>query len=225
MATSFRTSGTGELPREAPHLAVVIAGSRAPVHWSGDAGAFDLWDLKGLIEELVTRAGLGVTLVAGASDEPALVTEETLVLKSRDGSVIGWGGRVRPAAVDAPAWASPVWGFELELPGTPAPRTAPRHAALPAFPGVERDLALLVPEEVSAERVLAVLREAGGAELGKVEVFDLYRGKGVPEGSRSLAFRLRFQSLERTLTDTEVDAAIERVTRKLLEELNVRVRA
>jgi phenylalanyl-tRNA synthetase beta chain len=225
MATSFRAGERDGLPREAPHLGFALTGRRAPVHWSGDPGAFDLWDLKGLIEDLVTRAGLAVTLVPGSSEEPALVPDETLLMRSRDGRTIGWGGRVDPARMDAPAWAAPVWGFELELPASPASRTVPRHAALPAFPGVERDLALVVLEEVSAERVLEVLRRAGGEDLEKVEVFDLYRGKGVPGGSRSLAFRLRFQSLERTLTDAEVDRAIERVTKRLMEELNVRVRA
>jgi phenylalanyl-tRNA synthetase beta chain len=225
MATSFRAAEPEGLPREAPHLAVVLTGSRAPVHWSGDGGTFDLWDLKGLMEDLVTRAGLGATLVAGTSEEPALLPDETVVIRNQQGSVVGWGGRVAPAALDAPAWASPVWGLELELPKDPGSRAVPRHAALPAFPGVERDLALVVPEEVSAEQVLRVLRQAGGDELEKVEVFDLYRGKGVPEGSRSLAFRLRFQSLERTLTDAEVDRAVERVTKRLMEELNVRVRA
>jgi phenylalanyl-tRNA synthetase beta chain len=224
MATSFRGGGPDGLPREAPHLAIVLTGRRAPVHWSGDPGAFDLWDLKGLIEDLMTRAGLAVTLVPGSSHEPALVPDETLVMWNRGGGTIGWGGRVDPARLDAPAWASPVWGFELELPARPAPRTVPRHAALPAFPGVERDLALVVPDETPAERVLDVLGQAGGEDLEKVEVFDLYRGKGIPEGSRSLAFRLRFQSLDRTLTDAEVDRAIEGVTKRLMEELNVRVR-
>jgi phenylalanyl-tRNA synthetase beta chain len=131
---------------------------------------------------------------------------------------------VSSAALDAPAWAAPVFGLELRLPADPGRPGTPVHRALPAFPAVERDLALLVPEDVPAERVLALLRQAGGSDLSTVRLFDLYRGKGVPEGSRSLAFRLHFQSLERTLTDAEVDRAILEVTRRLSEELNVRVR-
>jgi phenylalanyl-tRNA synthetase beta chain len=90
---------------------------------------------------------------------------------------------------------------------------------------VLRDLSLVVPEAVPAERVLALLWAAGGAELEDVQLFDLYRGGAVPEGSRSLAFRLLFQSRERTLTDAEVDQAIAGVTGRLREELNVHVRA
>ena len=126
---------------------------------------------------------------------------------------------------DAPAWASPVWGLELELPADPGRPATATHKPLPAFPGIERDLALLVPDVVSGEKVEAVLRAAGSATLEKVQIFDLYRGKGVPVGSRSLAFRLRFQSLERTLTDVEVDRAVGDITRRLMEELNVHVRA
>jgi phenylalanyl-tRNA synthetase beta chain len=89
---------------------------------------------------------------------------------------------------------------------------------------VERDLALLVPDGVTSERVAQVIRGAGGDRLQSVEVFDLYRGAGIPAGTRSLAWRLRFQSPERTLTDEEVDTQVEAVVRRLEEELDVRVR-
>jgi phenylalanyl-tRNA synthetase beta chain len=98
------------------------------------------------------------------------------------------------------------------------------YRQLPAFPFVERDLALVAADVVPAERLLDVIRAAGGAQLERVELFDLYRGKGIGEGKRSLAYRLRFQSAERTLTDEEVDRAVADVIRRLGDELDVHVR-
>jgi phenylalanyl-tRNA synthetase beta chain len=95
---------------------------------------------------------------------------------------------------------------------------------LPTHPGVDRDLALLVPEEHAAGGLLERLRLQGGTSLREVRVFDLYRGEGVPEGFRSLAVRLHFRAEERTLTDGEVEEAVARATRVLEEEFGVRIR-
>jgi phenylalanyl-tRNA synthetase beta chain len=125
------------------------------------------------------------------------------------------------SAVDAPPWADPVWALELALPGEPAEPGAPRFRPLPPFPAVERDLALVVPDRLSAEAVESAIRTRGGALLRDVGLFDLYRGKGVPEGHRSLAYRLRFVSHERTLTDEEVDRALGAVVTHLKEAMGV----
>jgi phenylalanyl-tRNA synthetase beta chain len=225
LATAFGSPrDPGGLPSETPHLAAVLTGRRAPRHWSGDAGAFDLWDLKGLLEDVVLRALPGARVLPGAPEERRLVPGESWVVRGPEDVVLGWGGRVASEAVDAPAWAAPVFGLELRLPHEPeAPARAP-FRALASFPAVERDLALVVPDVVPAERVRALVHASGGEHLERVELFDLYRGKGVPGGSRSLAYRLRFQSPARTLTDEEVDRAVAQVVRRLADELDVRVR-
>jgi phenylalanyl-tRNA synthetase beta chain len=80
---------------------------------------------------------------------------------------------------------------------------------------VRRDLALIVERDRPAGEVLAAIRESGGSQLVSAEIFDRYRGPGVPEGRQSLAFRLVFQRADRTLTDDEVSAAVDRVVRTL----------
>jgi phenylalanyl-tRNA synthetase beta chain len=224
LGTSFQAGAPGERPREEPRLAVVLTGDRAPAHWSGRSEAFDLWDLKALLEDVVARAGLDARLEPGAPAGRRVVPAEGFCVVAGDGALLGHGGRVDPAGVDAPPWATPVWAFELTLPAEPAPRPARRFHALPAFPGVERDLALLVPEAVNAGSVDRVISSAGGPHLQAVELFDLYRGAGIGEGSRSLAWRLRFRSPEKTLTDAEVDVWVQAIVRRLQEELNVGVR-
>jgi phenylalanyl-tRNA synthetase beta chain len=89
---------------------------------------------------------------------------------------------------------------------------------------VDRDLALVVPDGVTAEQASSVLREGAGPLLESVGLFDVYLGPGISGGARSLAFRLRFRAPERTLKDPEVDEAVRSAIRRLKEELGVEPR-
>ncbi len=141
-----------------------------------------------------------------------------------DGAAFGAAGRVDPTRLDTPPWAGAVLGLELDLPAEPDPPGDPQVRPLPQFPGIERDVALLVPDAVASAQVAAVAREAGGPLLVGVEIFDRFRGKGVPEGTRSLGYRFRFRSQERTLTDEEVDRVTASILERLGGELRVHVR-
>lgn len=222
LGTVFFSLDTGELPREETHLGLVMTGSSEPLHWSGSAAETDLWDLKGLLSALIPGCRLfGATLREGAPEEGNLVSGEGFTVVDAQGETLGHGGRIRDGVVDAPAWAGPVWAAELTLPAVPEERPVPVFEPLPTFPGVDRDLALLLSISLPGGQVEEVIREAGGPYLVEVQVFDLYQGKGVPEGYRSVAFRLRFQSRERTLTDEDVERAVGSVTDRLREELGV----
>jgi hypothetical protein len=143
---------------------------------------------------------------------------------SVDGQDVGNGRVAAPGEVDAPAWAGPVFLAEVRLPAAAASRREVRYPPPPVHPGSERGLALLVPAGSTAAEVAATLREAAGALLEEACPFDLYEGKGIPEGTRSLAFRLRFRAPERTLTDAEVDGAVARMLSALEERHGVRRR-
>jgi phenylalanyl-tRNA synthetase beta chain len=135
--------------------------------------------------------------------------------------MVGWGGRIEPEALDAPPWADAVYGLEVRLPDEPRAPAAPKYRTIPPFPAVERDLALIVPDAVAASDVEAAIRAQGGALLQDVSLFDLYRGEGIPEAHRSLAYRLRYVSADRTLTDDEVDRSVQRVVEHLARALGV----
>lgn len=107
---------------------------------------------------------------------------------------------------------------------TRRPGSPPRYRSLPTTPAVERVLALLLPEGVTAGEVEAVLRGSGGTLLEAVEVESDYRGPELPQGSRSVAFRLTFRAADRTLRDAEVDAAEARLLAALDQRLGVRRR-
>jgi phenylalanyl-tRNA synthetase beta chain len=221
LGTVFAAGGADGLPREATHVAVVFTGNRRPPHWTEADATFDVWDLKGVAGALA--AELGMRLEESA-DDPLLDPALSFRLAACDNDEFrGVAGRIRAGRIDAPAWAEDVWGLEIEL-GDSVEAGTVRYRELPAFPAIERDLALLVPDSIPAARVAAVIRAAAGPLLERVDTFDVYSGAGVPEDSRSVAYRLRFRAPDRTLTDAEADDAIRRTLQQLNQEMGVRQR-
>ncbi len=225
LGTSFRRAEAGDPPHEETHLAAVLTGRREPPHWSRTDEALEVWDLKALLEVVVSMVyGADATIEPGRPAAAALAKDACLVVRSSDGQVAGYGGRVSDAICDVPVWAGALWGFELTLPAEPAAPKPVTVAPLPQFPSSERDLALLVPDTVSSGAVSAMVRRFAGQDLESLEIFDLYTGDGVPEGSRSLAFRLRFRSPIRTLKDKQVDKSVRAILKRLQEDLGVEAR-
>ena len=148
-------------------------------------------------------------------------------------------GNVRTVALDAPVWASPAFGVEIRLgvfvsdpvaaPGkhdyaAADEKTAPhvvRFTPLPTTPAAEFDLALVVRNETPAAEVERVIRSASGDLLERLELFDEFRDAGLPEGKRSLAWRLTFRHPERTLRDKEIDGRRSQLLKTLEKELGV----
>ena len=101
--------------------------------------------------------------------------------------------------------------IDLDAADQAAPREDPRIEPLPRYPSVTRDISILIDDTLAAATVRATVREAAPDTLARVREFDRYQGKGVPEGRVSLSLRLTFRSSDRTLTDTEVQAATDAV--------------
>ena len=199
---------------EEPAVSVPAAGTLAAPSDGSSTEDFTEGSTEGSTEDS-TEASVGDS--AGNLFVPSTV----VALMVGDGNQAGAAGQVRRNRIDAPAWAGEVWAMELTLPAQPTGRTTPTYRPLSPFPGVDRDLALLVPYDVPTSDVSAKIRNVGGALLERVTVFDLYRGDGVAEGHRSLAFRLRLQAWDRTLRDKEVDRVVEKIVKRLREELGV----
>jgi phenylalanyl-tRNA synthetase beta chain len=204
-------------PREARRVAAVLTGARTPPHWSGEAEPFDLWDAKALLGSLAGDRGISEPRFGSGRPDgwDGIDPGHSLHLIGEDGSALGVAGRMAEDAIDTPAWSAPIWLVEMEV-EAPAAREL-RVTVPPTLPPVERDLALLVPDGVTADEVGETVRAAGGALLESIRLFDLYRGEGVAEGVRSLAWRLLFRAPDRTLTDAEVDGAVARVLEALQE--------
>ena len=166
----------------------------------------------------------GVLEAAGAGEGASETAE------SGDGWIIRVNGStvgsVAPVSLDAPVWASTAYGIELDITSAfDVARTTTRYQALPTTPAAEFDLALLVPESTAASVVEQKIRTSAGDLLETLTVFDEFRGKGVPEGYRSVAWRLTLRHPERTLREKEIEGRRDKILRTLDQELGVRQRA
>jgi len=213
VGTVFRT--TPQAPEEWDAVAGVLTGARRPPHWSEGAKVpdMDIWDLKHHFELAVNVAAPGCVL------QPATGGAGGWVAVQPGGEVVG---EARALEADAPVWAAPLFGFEVRLLVT-VPEPA-RYRPLPTQPPVERDVALLLPAGVNAAAVSAVLARTAGPLLARLDVFDEYRGAGVPAGHRSVAWHCTFRDPSRTLREREVDELLARALQALEDELGVRRR-
>ena len=134
---------------------------------------------------------------------------------SLDGHAIGSLGLLSPAIVASAGLSSAddVYVAELDLDALTASQTAAPLTVkpLPRYPSIARDISIVVDETLPAETVRGTIRAAAPETLVSVREFDRYQGKGVPEGRVSLSLRLTFRSLERTLTDAEVETAMKKI--------------
>ena len=128
-----------------------------------------------------------------------------------EGRQLGYIGELHPTVAAAARIDGRVVAFEIDVEPVLAASRIPRALPLPRFPGVERDLAVVVEETVAAGALLATIKESAGDLLELVRAFDEYRGAQVPEGHKSVAFTLTFRSPERTLTDAEVDRVMSEI--------------
>ena len=178
------------LPDEREFLAVALSGEEAPA-------AVAVLDL--LAEALALPAvELREAVLPGM--HPTRAAEVVVA-----GRVRGAVGEVDPEVLAACGVTGRVAWLQLDLQEVlGGPRARRRYRPVSKYPPSDVDLAFVVPDGVAAALVERALRASGGALLARLELFDAYRGTGVPDGSRSLAYRLRFQALDRTLTDAEV---------------------
>jgi phenylalanyl-tRNA synthetase beta subunit len=136
----------------------------------------------------------------------------------------GWLGELHPSV--AGEWdLDGAAGFELDFGALAvASNQVPRYEDLTSFPAVRQDIAVVVPDDVPAARVLELIRGAGGALLRGAEVFDVYRGAQVGEGRASLAIRMEFRAADRTLTDDDVGPRREKIVAALRDEVGGELR-
>ena len=193
-------------------------GDVLPEQWGAAARRVDFFDLKGDLERL-----FGHALESRSGTHPALHPGQSAEVWA-DGRAIGWIGALHPRLVQAFDLAAAPVLFELDS-HVVAQRHLPRHATLSRFPLVRRDLAFVLDAHTPAGELLDALREAAAASVRSIDVFDDYRGKGVAENQKSLAIRVVMQDTERTLTDQEVEDAVQKLVDAALRQCNAALRA
>lgn len=211
--------------REERHVALAITGLRHPLFWSGNErdARKDVYDLKGLVEEFFDQFGLKGANYARREATTALFLESATIHLGK--FTLGEMGQLLPPLARQYDLRDPVFLAELNLDTILARRNPSRSfRSLPAFPAIRRDVAMLVPETTTHENVLQVAKQAKPANLESVELFDVFRGKHVPTGQKSMAYAFTYRSVDRTLTDTEANSAHEKLVQQLKQKLQAIVR-
>lgn len=211
------------LPREPLMLGGALTARNERILWHGNRRQVDFFDVKGAVEAVGNRMGIA-DLRFSAAAVPFLDPEQSAVV-SGAGTAIGFCGLLDRAVQEDLDLPQPVALWEISLEGCLGTAGSPRaFSALPRHPAVLRDLAVVVDFAKKAGEILAEIREAGGPLLEEAALFDVFEGKPLPPGKRSLAFALTFRALDRTLTDEEVRGIHEAIVSRLKDRLGAVLR-
>jgi len=211
-----------EISEERIRIAAVMTGERSDKSWYRDMEKSDFFDIKGAVLGLL--GALGVSEVSFMEEEMPYLQPGQSAWVTIGEKTVGPVGTLHPALLEKYGMSEWAGCFELELEIIKDASLGKKsYRPIPRYPGLLRDIALVVPSGVSCLEVEETIQSAA-ENLRSLSLFDLYEGKGIPDGHRSLAFSLVFQSMERTLNDEEVDASLEKILRDLDKKLEAKLR-
>lgn len=211
--------------REERRVAMALTGQRHPLFWSGEEreARFDISDLKGLLEEFLEQFGVRGMNYVRRPESTTLFLESATVPLGR--FQLGEFGLLQPSLARQHDLRDAVLLAELNLDLLLARRNPNKSfRALPAFPAIRRDIAMILPAATTHESILQVIKQAKPANLEAVELFDVFRGKNVPAGQKSMAYAFTYRHADRTLTDAEVNAVHDKLVAHLRQKLQATVR-
>ncbi|HXG00567.1 MAG TPA: phenylalanine--tRNA ligase subunit beta [Bacteroidota bacterium] len=207
--------------KEEQRVCLLLTGLFEPRHWKHPASPADIYHLKGEVADLLQACDLDSWRYIYYSTSETLADNPIFV--EINGATAGYLGRVRQQVREAFGVEHDVWVAELNV-ELLSSRKAKWYVPLPRFPKARRDVAFVVDVSVTAESIEQCMREAGTELLQEIEVFDVYRGPNLPPGKKSIAYTLQIMSRERTLTDEEIDAEVERVVQRVCQRFGATLR-
>ena len=203
-------------------IAGISLGSRLGEQWGAPTTPVDFYDVKGDVEALLRFVQPAASVAFQAEAHPALHPGQSARIVV-NGRPVGWLGALHPNVTKALDLPGRTLVFELEL-AIFHQASVPKFSELSKFPAIRRDLALVVERGLPAARIEVVVRGAAPETLQEFRIFDVYTGEGIDSRSKSVALGLTLQAHSRTLTDAEVDAAIQNVVAALKQELGATLR-
>lgn len=218
-------SGPGLGEAEGCELAAVLAGP-LPTFWGAPEREADFYDLKGAVEGLLAHWGPGELKAEPLADSPVFHPGRSARIVWR-GEAIGEMGEIHPDLAEACDLRGHVYALRIDLVKAAAvtPAEVQKFRAIPRYPGAWRDLAIVVGRDVASGAILDEVRKAAKPYLEDLSVFDLYEGKHVAEGQKSLALRMRLRSPEKTLTEEEISGTVDKVVQKLAKQFGATLRS
>ncbi len=201
----YLSSEGQELPEEHLHLAGLVMGEN-PYGFGFERHPFDFLDIKGDLEGIWDILGIeGVKVTAPGEAKPFLhpgISADILLV----GTPIGFVGKLNPRVAEAFKLPENIYCFELDFDAlAQGERRGVKAEAVSKYPPVSRDIALVVDSDMPVAEIIERIYSFQNKYLKRVELFDIYSGKGIPEGKKSVAFRITYQALQKTLKDKEVD--------------------
>ena len=213
-----------EQPIETLKLAGIIMGRREPKGWNQNSAEVDFYDMKGILEELFSRIAIDKYTVE-AGEHFAMHPGKTAVFK-KGKDILATVGEIHPAISAAFDIPKKMYVFEADV-ETLLKYTAKNfhYEQLPKYPAITRDLAVLVDKSIAAGEVEKTITKNGGKHFEKVTLFDVYTGNRIADDKKSLAFNIKFQSTDRTLTDEEADEAFKKILTAVEKQFNAELRS
>ena len=217
---SFVKQGT-DIKQE-NRLSGVVYGGVEPEQWGGATHKVDFYDVKGDVEALLALTNRSAEFRFVAESHPALHPGQSARIYLGE-QPIGWLGAIHPTLERELDLHGQTYLFEIEAKALFA-RNVAKFTEISKFPAIRRDLAVVVAQDMSADAVLDCIRSVAPESLRNLKLFDVYQGEHIDSGRKSLALGLTLQAQSRTLTDEEVDAAIETIVKTLGTKLGATLR-
>ncbi len=206
-----------QMPSEKMKLALAATGLLPEPNWLTPTREADFFTIKGILEELFDR--LQINNIRFVPGQLPFGHPARGALIDAEGIELGFLVQIHPEVAEAWEIDQPVTICEIDLSLlTEKANLVPRIVPLPRYPAAKRDLAVVVSREIPAEQLEKTIREAGRTLVSEVKLFDLYEGKQIPEGKRSMAYSITFRTEEKTLTDAEVNQALNKIEKALFDQ-------
>ncbi len=210
------------LPNEPLRLSIALSGQRKPNHWSKTTENVDFYDLKGCVEAITDFFAVEVNYVNSTFEPFQQGVSATLKIGEQ---TLGHIGQVNKHVRRNYDIGRETYMAELDLTMLlNIPQAVPQFKEISAFPASLRDMAIIVEEHITANDIMNYTKIAGGNLLHQVEIFDVYRGKPVAEGKKSIAIGLTFQAMDRTLTDNDTQKSWDKILKTLQKECGAELR-
>ena len=217
----FIPSPSNLLPKEKMMLGVVMQGSRKPCSWQGKIESLTFFDLKGIVEAFMSALGISDYTIS-PNNTLWMGSYQSCSIRVKN-QPVGFLGKIDKSILKYFDINKDIFGIELEIELLTTPKKGTLKP-IPKYPPIARDLALIVPEEISYQELGQTIRDMKINILQGMYLFDVYRGDQIPAGEKSYGLSLIYQSLERTLTDKEINAVHEKIIRHLKQKFHASLR-
>ncbi|KRL15791.1 phenylalanine--tRNA ligase, beta subunit [Lentilactobacillus rapi DSM 19907 = JCM 15042] len=220
----YKDSADQIRPEEVEHVAGVITGNLTDPAWNNHVKPADFYLMKGMVNQFIVNLGIKGEIAYSATDQyPEMHPGRTANI-SIHGHNVGFVGQIHPQ-IAKKFKIKETYAFELNMQALiDLPKNDDQYQPIAKYPSVKRDISMIVDRETTNDEIVAVMNKRGGSYLSAIRLFDVYEGKNVPDGKKSMAYSLTYVNPRETLKDEVVNAAFEKIKKRLTADLNAEIR-